>query len=57
MEKITEIATTLINGNISDFKRECKYLTILEFINLVYEYCLLTGETERQTLNYFHKFL
>ncbi len=57
MEKITEIATTLINGNISEFKEEVKKLNKLEFINLIFEYTLIGNMTHQEVLNYFHKIL
>ena len=57
MEKITEIATTLINGNISDFRGEVKDLTHQELINLIMEYSLLSGESLELSLKYFHRIL
>ncbi len=57
MEKITEIATNLINGNISSFKESVKKLTHLEFINLIFEYTLISNQTHQEVLNEFHRIL
>ena len=45
MEKITKIATSLINGNINEVKKEIACLTFIELLNLIQEYSLLSGET------------
>lgn len=57
MEKITELATTLINGNISDFKDRVQDLNRVEFLNLIEEYNLLKGSSYEETIRYFKRIL
>ena len=56
MEKITEIAQSLINGNWNFNKPRIKKLTKTEFINLIQEYALITGEDIGQVLVDFKRF-
>lgn len=55
MEKITEIATSLINGNWLFNKPKIKRLSKCEFLNLIQEYSLLSGEDINQTIQTFKK--
>jgi len=41
--KITAQANSLINGNISEFKKYVMYFSKLDFLNLIQEYSLLSG--------------
>ena len=41
--KITAQANNLINGNITDFKKNVMYFSKLDFLNLIQEYSLLSG--------------
>lgn len=43
MEKITEQATSYINGNISETKQALKEYSKIELINFIQEYSLLSG--------------
>ena len=43
MEKITEQATSLINGNISETKQALKKYSQIELLNFIQEYSLLNG--------------
>ncbi len=43
MEKITEIATNIQNGNLSIAQQQIEVLKPIEVLNLVEEYNLLTG--------------
>ena len=45
MEKITEIATSLINGNWLTNKPRIKRLSKTEYLNLIQEYALLSGDS------------
>ena len=51
MEKITEIATSLINGNISDSVKRINHLSKLEFLNFIEEYSLLSGLNVDEVIN------
>ena len=53
--KITEQATNLINGNIGDFKKNVLYFSKLDFLNLIQEYSLLSGDDLSETINRFKK--
>ena len=53
MEKITQIAESLINGNWSNNRAKIKRLSKTEFINLIQEYSLLSGEDINSCLNSF----
>lgn len=53
--KITAQATNLINGNIGDFRKRVLYFSKLDFLNLIQEYSLLSGESLGDTINRFKK--
>ena len=53
--KINEIATSLINGNWLFNKPKVKRLSKTEFLNLIEEYSLLSGEDIGKVLNDFKK--
>ena len=57
MEKITQIATSLINGNISEVKKEITCLTFIELLNLIQEYSLLSGDNINDSINRFKKLI
>ena len=56
MEKITEIATSLINGNWYYNKPKIKRLSKCEFLNLIQEYSLLSGEDINAVIQEFKKY-
>ena len=56
MEKITEIATSLINGNWGFNKPKIKRLNKTEFLNLIQEYALLSGEDINKVIQEFKIF-
>lgn len=56
MEKITEIATSLINGNWGINRKEIEQLSKTEFLNLIQEYSLLSGEDINKVIQDFKKY-
>ena len=56
MNKLTEIATSLINGNWNFNKPKIKRLSKREFLNLIEEYALLSGNDLRSVINDFKVF-
>ena len=56
MEKITEIATSLINGNWGFNKEKIKKLSKTEFLNLIQEYSLLSGEDINKVIQDFKEY-
>lgn len=56
MEKITEIATSLINGNWGFNRNRIKRLSKTEFLNLIQEYSLLSGEDINAVIQEFKKY-
>ena len=57
MEKITEIATSLINGNWGFNRKRINRLNKTEFLNLIQEYSLLSGQHINDVLNLFKRYL
>lgn len=57
MQKITQIVTDLINGNITDFKNAIQKLNKLEFLNLIQEYSLLSGDNTNDCIIKFKRLL
>jgi hypothetical protein len=55
MEKITEIAISLINGNWLFNKNKVKRLSKTEFLNLIQEYCELSGEDINKVIQDFKR--
>ena len=54
--KITEQATNLINGNITEFKTKVLYFSKLDFLNLIQEYSLLSGLSVGDVVNKFKSY-
>lgn len=57
MEKITELATSLINGNLGYVREKLKRYSKIEFIYFIEEYSLLSGESIEESLNRIKRFL
>lgn len=55
--KITLLATSLINGNISYTKEKLKRYSKIEFINFIEEYALISGDSIQESLNRIKRFL
>ena len=49
--KITQIASNIINGNLSDAKGAIRRLSKNELLNLIHEYSLQSGESIASSLD------